>query len=230
MKLQGRRRRVADAALLIRGRRVLAFGPDGLNANATRHMFQRHRLLTRFLSQTKGSAAIEFGALAGIVLLLIVEAMQAGFFLYTSASLDQATNRAARQILTGAVANQGLTAALFRTQVLCPLLPAGMACSSIITNIRAVSEDLYPNGFYNFVKSDQSGIIPPIMDNTQTSYCPGSAGSYVYIQVYYAMPLFSPTWRTLAATTWNGAVVSLVSAAAAFKSEPYQSATQAGSC
>ena len=60
------------------------------------------------------------------------------------------------------------------------------------------------------------------MDDTKTAFCPGSSGSYVYVQVYYAMPTVSPVWRALA-TTWNGAAVHFIGTSAAFKNEPFQS-------
>ena len=192
----------------------------------------RHSITRRFdiLRDTSATAAIEFGMVGVLIILLVVETMQAGLYFYTAASLEFATNKAARQILTGAVSSQGLTAAQFRTQVLCPLLPAAMSCSSVITNLRTVAEDVYPNGFYAFVKTDQSGINQPTMDNTQTSFCPGAAGAYVYLQVFYAMPVVSPTWKIVASTLWNGSAVHFVGAASAFENEPFQGNTAPGGC
>ncbi len=183
----------------------------------------------RFLTATTGSAAVEFALVGGVAILLVVEAMQAGLYFFVSASLDRATAKAARQILTGGVSGQSLTAAQFRSQVLCPLLPSMMPCSNVITNIQTVPEGTSPNGFYSFVNSDQSGIIVPAMDNNKTSYCIGTTGSYVYIQVFYAMPTVSPAWTALSSASWNGGAVHFVGAYAAFKNEPFQAAAQ-GTC
>ena len=60
-------------------------------------------------------------------------------------------------------------------------------------------------------------------DNSQTAFCPGGSGQYVYLQVFYAMPLLGAIWLPAVTATFNGQTVKLVSAAAAFKNEPYQS-------
>jgi Flp pilus assembly protein TadG len=161
-------------------------------------------------------------------LLLVVETMQIGVYFYTLASLDHATNFAARQVMTGAVSSGGLTAAQFRTQILCPLLPGSMSCSNIVTNIQNVPEAVSPAGFYTYVNANATAIISPTMDNNLTSFCPGNAGSYLYIQVYYAMPVISPIWYAVASVSWNGNTVHFVSAASAFKNEPFQSSSQPG--
>jgi Flp pilus assembly protein TadG len=183
-----------------------------------------------FRRASAGSVAVEFAFVGALCIALVIETMQAGMFFYTSASLEMATTKAVRQIMTGAVSSQGLTAAQFRTNLLCPLLPAVMSCSNIVTNIRTVSEDVAPNGFYAFVNANQSAVVAPAMDNTQTSFCPGSTGSVVYAQIYYAMPVFSPTWRAFGATLWNGLTVHFVTSAAAFKNEPFQGVSQSGNC
>ena len=180
-----------------------------------------------FITERSAAAASEFALVLPAFILLTIETMQLGMYFYTSASLDHATTYAARQILTGAVTNQGLTATQFRTNVLCPLLPGSMSCSNIITNIQTVPEATSPAGFYAFLNAGQTGLAQPTMDNTQTSFCPGSTGSYVYLQVYYAMPTLSPIW-TAAATSWNGSKVHFITATAAFKNEPFQSSSQTG--
>jgi Flp pilus assembly protein TadG len=177
--------------------------------------------LLRFARDRAGVSAIEFAMVAPVLILLIVETLQAGFYFYTSASLNHATQYAARQVLVGAVEQQGLTAAQFRNQILCPQLPATMSCGNVITNIVNVPEGTSPNGFYAFVNADQTGVTPPNMNNNQTSFCPGSTGSYIYIQVYYAMPLISPIWLAAGSTSWNGSSVHFVSSYAAFKNEPF---------
>ena len=177
-----------------------------------------------------GSVAVEFAFIGGLCIWLILETMQAGLYFYTSASLEMAAGKAARQIIVGAVNSQGLTATQFRSNVLCPLLPGGISCANIVTNIRNVTEDVAPNGFYTFVNANQSAVIAPTMDNTQTTFCPGGSSSVVYMQVYYAMPVFSPTWLAVGATVWNGLKVHFVSAAAAFKNEPFLATAQPAGC
>ena len=146
---------------------------------------QKLRWVTSYLLTDRSAVtAIEFAMVAPALVLLIVESLQIGLYFYTSASLEAATIAGARQILTGAVASQGLTATQFRTQILCPSLPGTMSCANVITNIQTVPEATSPAGFYSFVNASQTAIIQPAMDNTKTSFCAGTTGSYMYIQVY----------------------------------------------
>ena len=194
----------------------------------------RHRMsfrgvgegLWRLLTQRSASAMTEFAMVVPAFLLLVVETMQIGVYFYTLASLDHATNAAARQIMTGAVYSAGLTAAQFRTQILCPLLPGSMSCSNIVTNIQNVPEAVSPAGFYTYVNANATAVIVPAMNNRLTRFCPGISSSNLYIQVYYAMPVISPIWYAVASVKWNGNTVHFVSAASAFKNEPFQSSSQ----
>ena len=176
----------------------------------------------------RGSVAIEFALVGGIAVLMVVAILQVGFYFYVSASLENATSRAMRQVMTGAVGAGSLTAAQFRTSVLCPLLPAAMSCNNIITNLQTVSEGAAPNGFYQFVNASQSWVVPPTMNNVQTTFCTGSAGTVVYAQVYYAMPIIVPALLGSVSTSWNGQSVYFVGSYAAFKNEPFQG--NAGTC
>jgi Flp pilus assembly protein TadG len=183
--------------------------------------------LARLSADSSAIAAIEFAIVVPVFLILVVETMQLGYYFYASAALSRATTAAAREILTGSVTNQGLTAAQFRTQILCPLLPGSMSCANIVTNVQTVPEATSPGGFYAFVNAAKNGLTQPAMDNARTSYCPGAPGSYVVVQVYFAMPVMSPIWVAMA-TSWNGGLVHFVSAVAAFKNEPFPATSQIG--
>ena len=185
---------------------------------------------TLFCRDRIGSVAVEFALVGLLCIELIVETMQAGLYFYTSASLEFATGKAMRQIMTGSVNGQGLTAAQFRSNVLCPLLPGAMSCANVVTNINTVAEDVAPNGFYSFVNTAQSAVLLPSMNNTQTSFCTGTTSSVVYAQVFYAMPLISPIWRALAPGSANGNAVYYVASGAAFKNEPFQGGNQQAGC
>ncbi|HXN89055.1 MAG TPA: TadE family protein [Methylocella sp.] len=165
-------------------------------------------------------AAVEFAIIGAPLLLTIVAIFQSALYIYSSSRLDAATHVAARQIITGAVQGGGMTAAQFRTN-LCSLLPVTIPCGSVIVNLRTFSEASFPGGFYAFVNSTQTAIKVPPLDNTQTSFCPGGSGEYAYLQVFYAMPMLGNVWLPAVTTTFQGQPVALVSAAAAFKNEPY---------
>jgi Flp pilus assembly protein TadG len=177
----------------------------------------------KFLRERKALAAVEFALIGVPFFLMILEIFQGALFVYDSASLDNATHAAARQILTGSVQNGNLTASQFRTNLLCPLLPTVIPCSNVIVNLQAFSGSSYPGGYDNYVNGTQTAIIMPPLDNSKTSFCPGNSGQYIYLQVIYAMPLLGTVWLPAVNTTFQGQPVALVSAAAAFKNEPYQS-------
>ncbi len=184
----------------------------------------------QLFADRSGATAVEFALVAAPMLLTVMAVLQSGLFVYFSGQLDHATQAAARQILTGSVQNATTSASDFRTKILCPLLPSVMSCSSVIVNLQAFSGGSYPSGFNAFVNASQTGIILPPLDNTKTTFCPGTpqlpgAGQqfpqYVYLQVYYAMPLFGSVWLPVTTTTYNGKTVKLIGSSAAFRNEPF---------
>ncbi len=208
-------------------RETVEYGSPQLPSGCRADKAARKPTFTGYAAQAardqSGFAAVEFAVISIPFLLTIVEVFQSALFVYNSAELDYATQAAARQVLTGSVQNTGLTAAQFRTNVLCPLLPATMPCANVIVNLQAFSGAAYPGGFDSFVNGTQTAVIMPPLDNTQTSFCPGNSGQYIYLQVFYAMPLIGAVWLPAVTTTFQGQTVKLVSSAAAFKNEPYQS-------
>ena len=183
-------------------------------------------LVALFGRERKAVAAVEF-ALVGLVgLELLVEIMQAGTYFYTSAGVERATSKAVRQILTGAVNSAGYTATQFRANVLCPAISGtNLSCGNVITNIQTVSEAPSPGGFYALLNSSQTGLLRPPLDNSQTTYCTGTSQSYVFVQILYAMPVFSPIWRVWA-TTYNGSPSYILQSSAAFRNEPFAPGSQ----
>ena len=184
-------------------------------------------LMKRFARANRASVTIEFAFLGLATFGLVLESMQTGLYFYDSTALERATINTTRKLKTG----NTLAADQFRT-TLCSFLPAGMSCANVITNINTATEDVYPKGYYSFVKSDQSGVVTPDMSGGSTSYCPGAPKAYVYAQVFYAMPAISPAWKAIASTLWKGTYVHFIPAAAVFRNEPYptSSAPSAGGC
>jgi Flp pilus assembly protein TadG len=197
-------------------------------------------LALRLARESRAVSAIEFAMIAPVLIFFIIETMQIGLFFYTSAALNQATSYAARQIRVGNVQNGNMTFPQFQA-LFCQNLPATMPCpTNLIVNVYDVAEGPFGQGFNAFLDPTQTTIAQPVPMSSNT-FCPGSpaataassndSGIYVppvpsgiYIQVYYAMPLFSPIWLAIAAQngqTWGGKSVHFVAASAAFKNEPY---------
>jgi Flp pilus assembly protein TadG len=193
------------------------------------------RPIRRLADDRSGVSAVEFAIIVPLFAGLVFMIAQIGLYFYFSTSLYYVTGKATREILTGAVASQGLTAAQYRTQILCPLLPGSMSCNNIITNIQIVPPygGATSGGFYsltNIVNNPSSpggytmsGLTTPPMNNNLTSFCIGAAGSIIAAQVYYAMPVIGIPAMFAHAATFNGQSVIFISATSVFKNEPFTS-------
>jgi Flp pilus assembly protein TadG len=184
--------------------------------------------LISFREDCDGTAAVEFAMIGGLLTFLLMGVMQIGFYIYTAAALEYAVAQATRQVMTGSASAGSMTADQFRSGVLCPLLPVSMSCARVITNINTVPEAASPGGFYQYVNSNASWIIPPAMDNTKTNFCTGAGGSVVYAQVYYAMPIYFPVLFKGVSGSWQGNSAYFVGAFAAFRNEPFQASSNGG--
>ncbi len=184
-----------------------------------------------FVRRQDGGPASEFAMIMPLFAGLVFVIAQVGLYFYYSASLYYVTQTAARQIMVGNVANQGLTAAQFQSNILCPLLPGAMSCNNVITNIQIVPEGTEPNGFYslmNFASTSKNslgytmtglGFTPT--GSAKPSYCIGMPGAIVAVEVFYAMPVLGVSSILSQASTYNGQSVIFINATAAFKNEPF---------
>lgn len=160
----------------------------------------------------------------GLAVILVVEALQAGLCTYQQAALEKAIAAAARQVMVGSVQTSGMTSAQFAAQILCPALPAEMACANVTVDARVVSEGAAPNGFYAFAASDMSGLVP-MPSSAAATFCGGTSGAVVYLRASYLAPALSPAfraWGSATGTSLNGAPAYQVTSYAAFRNEPFQ--------
>ncbi len=95
--------------------------------------------------------------------------------------------------MVGALGTDSATADGFRSAEIRPQLGIGLTCANIVTSLKTA--DPSAGGYYAFVKPDESGLVAVPMNNGATAYCPGKPGSYEYLQIFYALPVFSPIWR-----------------------------------
>jgi Flp pilus assembly protein TadG len=200
----------------------------------------KRRATSRFARDPSASIAVEFAMLIPLFIGLVFMIAQVGLYFYFSASLYRVTRSAAREILDGAAMTQSLTAAQFRTQVLCPLLPANMSCSNVVTNIQVVTPGAAPGGFFALTNYQQdansplgydlTGLTQPPMNNNLTSFCIGKPQTVVAVEVYYAMPVLGISWMFNNAATFNGKRVVFISATTAFKNEPFPTNSSYAGC
>lgn len=179
--------------------------------------------LLAFREAEGGATAVEFAFVAPAVLLTLLFLLSVGYMLFMAQTLDFATQKSARQLRTGAVQAASLTQTQFRTKTICPLLPTMFNCDNVIVNLQAVPYGTnHPYEYYAFVNSDQSGLIVPTLSNASTSYCPGQAGGYVYLQVLYPVNFFLSLLSSSAiATTYGGKKVYLIMSTATVLNEPF---------
>ncbi|HXY59625.1 MAG TPA: TadE family protein [Methylocystis sp.] len=165
--------------------------------------------LARILSDAGGAVAIEFGFVAPALLFTMIAIFQIGYTYFGLAGLDAASRAGARAIMTGSVQQAGMTSAQFISNVICPNLPSTMRCSSVVVNVSVVLSNPTPLGltssttaaslpaaaeptnYYNYVASNDSGLIFPSTTQASDTFCPGFAGDIVMVQVLYPAPLFT---------------------------------------
>lgn len=166
-----------------------------------------------------GSAAIEFALIVPIFLVLLMGTMEVGIMFLGQSVLQNATNDAARMIRTGQVAgwnlNQTQAQAQFRTTICNGIAPI-LACNS---NLQIDVES-----FSNF--SSLSYTNPLTANNTLdpnlANFSPGTVCSVVLVRVFYTWSVITPLLTPFMVNMANNQ--HLMTAAAAFRNEPYTSA------
>lgn len=186
-------------------------------------------LARSFLADSGGATAVEVGLLGLPFFTLLVGVLALGFMMWASSTLDFATQKAARQIMTGSLQSANTTATQFQTSTLCGYLPSSVFdCTKLVVNLKTVTESAEPTGWYNFVKTDKSALSPIPMNNSSTSFCLGAGSAYQVLEVAYPFPIFSKSLATASALLSNQIVVM---STAAFKNEPFQGGgVNSGAC
>ncbi|WP_272481509.1 TadE/TadG family type IV pilus assembly protein [Methylobacterium goesingense] len=187
--------------------------------------------LCRFRRASGGATAVEFALVMPLFIMVFVEILQAGLYVFCYAALEKATADTSRTIMIGALTDAASTANGFRNSVVCTKLIAGLSCDNIVTSLQTTTLSGSGGGYSVFVSPDERSLKPVAMDNSQTSYCTGAPGTYGYIQVFYAVPVFSPLWITLKLSSpWKGGSAVFARAAVAFRNEPFTTASVSTGC
>lgn len=153
-------------------------------------IYRSHRgLMHEFMTASRsGSVAVEFALIIVPLTLFIFAIFQVALYHFSLQALDYATRTASRRIMVGEVQIQGLTAAAFKTDLLCPALTIPIPCSAITVNISPVaktsSADL-KTGIYTFVRPEIPDLNPANLNADNGSFCTGGPGTYVFVDVAY---------------------------------------------
>ena len=181
------------------------------------------RMLIQFARNRSGASAVEFALVSSLLIVTILFVMVVGLIVYQNEALDFAAGKAARQIMTGQVQQGATGQAAFRTQVLCPYLPASMKCSNVIINVQTIVEGAQPNGYYTLVNTGATALLLPTLAVDSGAYSIGTAGSYEYLQVVYPVPFIPAILARVlgGGATYNGSPTYLLVSTVAFKNELY---------
>jgi Flp pilus assembly protein TadG len=179
--------------------------------------------MRRLWQESSGAAALEFGLLAPAFLFIILAIFELGTVLTIQNDLDNATQNAARKVMTGVVQSSATqpTADQFKTNYVCNSLPSNMCNSSgnnVVVSVQSFQET--NNQFYTYVNSTNSGLIPLNVSAVQP-YCIGAPSSYVYLQVAYPQPLITSILSSASDFIFNGKSTRLITSRAVFRNEPF---------
>lgn len=170
--------------------------------------------LRRFCHSGGGATAVEFALIAPPFLAMLIAILQMASYLFAQQMLQTASVAAGRLILTGQVQNGTMTQANFRTNDVCPLLPALFTCSNLYVNVQT---------YTNF--SSASTAIPTLSiaaDGTMGStgaYTIGGPGEVMVLQLVYPWHIIAGPLGALLPDFSNG--YTEIMGITAFRVEPY---------
>ncbi len=174
------------------------------------------RIATRMHAKRKaGSAAIECAFVAPVFFLFLMATIEVGIMFMADIVLQNATSDAARQIRTGQVVLSGMTQDGFRN-LICSQIDPLLKCDS---NLQ-IDVETFPS--FGAVT-----MTPPIrpdgtLDPSLKNWAPGNVCSIVLVRSFYTWTVATPLLTPFLINMSNNQ--HLLSAAAAFRSEPYTTA------
>ena len=179
---------------------------------------------SNYIRNEEGTTAVEFALVGGLFLLSLIFVIASALVVFINQTIDNATIRASRQILTGGLQSQSTAATLtgFKKS-LCGYLPATISCDDVIVNLYVVPKAVQPSGYYSYVASDMSGVTVANLSTGAGQFNLGSRGDYQYLQVVYPITFLPPqiaSWLSGGAT-YKGKAAYLAVSAAAFRNEQY---------
>lgn len=135
-----------------------------------------------FLRDCRGSALIEFAAVAGPFIALIFANLETSLMFFSQQMLDTSTEEMARRILTGAEQKAGTSQTQFKQKV-CDTLPDYMSCSRLMVDVKKFSSFSGANTGAPALEFDEDGNVTNPME-----FQPGSPGDIVVMRVMYRWP------------------------------------------
>jgi Flp pilus assembly protein TadG len=172
------------------------------------------RLVRRWRRDEAGVTAIEFAAVGLPFFMLLFGTMGVGLYFFTTFSLENALEKAARVIRTGQAQQAGMTGQQFKNLVCSNAMQFGDCQSKLLVNVRSYAE------------ADET---PPVTRNecltnngltNVTIYEPGTASNVVLVTLCYEWEMAKYIPFLNLKDMSSGA--RLIQAATVFRTEPYQ--------
>jgi Flp pilus assembly protein TadG len=185
--------------------------PDG---GATRRSSSR-----AFLRCRKGATAVEFALVAAPFLALLVGIIQSALVFFAGRVLDEVTEEASRNLMTGQAQQGGVTQSGFGTYICTgsntsALVSALFTCSNIMVNVQNYASFSSASTTSPTLTFNPNGTV----SNTW-SYNTGNPGDIIVVQVMYQWPIVLGPLSMNLSNLSNGN--RLLVSTAVFKSEPY---------
>ena len=185
--------------------------------------------IRRFVRSRRGATAVEFALISMPLMILVFGVLELAMILLVSATLDTATDFAARNIRTG-VFQQGPNNMKgqdgFRRLVCVNMSWLQQMC----TQAAPEPGDPDPNPLFVEARTFDSyvaaGALQPRDPNTfdpqKTDWCAGNPEDIVLVRTYYEWPIISPLLKPVFHSA--GHEGRLLSSARIFRNEPYNAA------
>ncbi len=172
------------------------------------------RLATVAARNTDGMAAVEFAMVSLPFFMMVFGLIVVGLYYFTTFTLENAVEQAARLIRTGQVQQQGMSADDFKLEV-CKRTPQYVDCNGKMrVNVQSYA------GFGDIVTpscTDSGGnLIPP----AETLFQTGASSEVVLVTVCYEWELAGKMPFLQIGNMANGSA--LIQASTTFRTEPYE--------
>jgi Flp pilus assembly protein TadG len=200
---------------------------------------ERPGLADFLLRRAEGATAVEFGLIAFPFIATLGAAFVLGLNFYMGVSLDYATRKASRDLMTGAAQTGNYTASQFQSKI-CSYLPSTFTCANVFANVTVMTSPAYvpslsspyQTPFYSYLNATQSGLEPPKLNASANAFAMSGNGVVgncwlVVVQVAYPAPSLLSWLTPGAAATYKGAKVGLLTSSATLMTEPYPAASGA---
>jgi Flp pilus assembly protein TadG len=165
------------------------------------------RAMRRLARKEDGSAAIEFGLVAGPFLGLVFAILETAFVFFAGQTLETAVADSARLIMTGQAQTQGMGQTAFKDAVCARVFGLFDCANGLHIDVKT-----YPA----FVDIDHTLPLDAngAFKNDMT-YQPGGAGDIVVVRLFYQWPVYVSMLTNMSGNK------RLLSSAAAFRNEPF---------